>query len=79
MAKVGNIPLNSLAVLYTLLPFLEITDSKIYNALLSVGNTALGKDEVLTSVLRVGWLLIKSLVTALFCTCLEIGHHLACF
>ena len=79
MAKVGDIPLNSLAVPCTSLPFLEITDSEICNALLSVGNTALGKDEIPTSVLRVGWPLIKSLVTALFRACLEIGHHLACF
>jgi hypothetical protein len=79
MAKVGDIPLNSLAVPYTSLPFLEIIDSKIYNVLLSVGNTALGKDEVPTLVLRVGWLLIKSLITTLFYAYLEIGHHLAYF
>lgn len=79
IAKVGDIPLNSLVVPCTSLPFLEITDSEICNALLGAGNIALGKDEIPTSVIRIGWPLIKSLVTALFCACLEIGHYLACF
>jgi hypothetical protein len=79
IAEVGDIPLNSPAVPYALLPFLEITDVEIYNAVLGAGNTAPGKDEIPTLVLKVGWPLIKSPVTALFHACLELGHHPACF
>jgi hypothetical protein len=78
-AEVGDIPLDSPAVPYALLPFLEITDVEIYNAVLGAGNTAPRKDEIPTLVLKVGWPLIKSLVTTLFHACLELGHHPACF
>jgi hypothetical protein len=76
---VGDIPLDSPTVPIASLPFPEITDTDIEQAIHRDGNTAPGADEIPTSILKTAWPLIKDKVRLLFQGCLRIGHHPACF
>lgn len=75
----GDIALDSPAVGQRTLPFPDITDSEVKDAVFSAGNTAAGEDEIPTAVLKIGWNLIESKVSQLFRACLVAGHHPACF
>lgn len=78
-AEVGDIPLDSPTAPATALPFPEITSQEISKAILGVGSTTPGEDEITTTVLKAGWILLERPITALFRSCLAIGHHPQCF
>ena len=61
------------------LPFPEVTELAIEQAILQAGNTAPGADEIPTGVLKVAWPLINHLVLQLFQGCLQLGYHPKCF
>jgi hypothetical protein len=66
MAKAGDIPLDCPAAPATALLFPKITIAQVEEAILKTGNTALGKDELPTNILKSAWPLIKGHVLALF-------------
>jgi hypothetical protein len=66
MAEAGDIPLDCPAAPATALPFPEITIAQVKEAILKIGNTTLGKDELPTNILKSAWPLIKGYVLALF-------------
>ena len=78
-AEVGDIPLDCPTVLTASLPFPDITDTDIEQAILRAGNTAPGADEIPTNILKVTWPLIKDKARLLFQGCLRLGHHPTCF
>ncbi|KAI1002176.1 hypothetical protein K3495_g6027 [Podosphaera aphanis] len=79
MPESGDIPMETPAVGCRALPFPEITDQEIKEAVFRPGNTAPGEDEIPTSILKIVWDLIKDKVSSLFRSCLEVGHHPTCF
>ena len=78
-AKAGDIPMDCPTAPTAALPFLEVTELSIQQAILQAGNTAPGIDEIPTCVLKVAWPLIKDLVLQLFQGCLRLGYHPKCF
>ncbi|KAI1006659.1 hypothetical protein K3495_g1555, partial [Podosphaera aphanis] len=79
MPESGDIPMDTPAVGCKALPFPEISDQEIKAAVFRSGNTAPGEDDIPTSILKIGWDLIKDKISTLFRSCLEVGHHPACF
>jgi hypothetical protein len=78
-ASAGDIPLDCPTAPQTALPFPEITEPAIQQAILQAGNTAPGEDEIPTGILKVAWPLIKDKVLLLFQGCLQLGYHPKCF
>ena len=78
-AEAGDIPMDCPTAPAAALPFPEITELAIEQAILQAGNTAPGIDEIPTCVLKVAWPLIKNLVVQLFRGCLQLGYHPKCF
>lgn len=78
-AEVGDIPFDSPAVPRRSLPFPAITVQEVRNSILAAGNTAPGKDEITTAVLKAGWPLLEEPVFVLFQKCLAASYHPACF
>ena len=66
MAEAGNILLDCPAVPAIALPFPKITMTQVKEAILKTGNTAPGKNELSTNILKSAWPLIKGYVLALF-------------
>lgn len=78
-AVAGDIPFNSPATAVRAIDFPKITAQDIRKAILKAGNTAPGADEIPTRVLQLAWPYIEARILKLFQTCLEHGHHPACF
>jgi hypothetical protein len=78
-AEAGDIPMDCPTAPTTALPFPEVTELAIEQAILQAGNTAPGADEIPTGVLKVAWPLINHLVLQLFQGCLQLGYHPKCF
>ena len=78
-AEAGDIPMDCPTAPAAALPFPEVTELAIEQAILQAGNTAPGIDEIPTCVLKVAWPLIKNLVLQLFQGCLQLGYHPKCF
>ena len=78
-AEAGDVPIDCPTAPTASLPFPEITELAIEQAILQAGNTAPGIDEIPTCVLKVAWPLIKNLVLQLFQGCLRLGYHPKCF
>jgi ribonuclease HI/endonuclease/exonuclease/phosphatase family metal-dependent hydrolase len=78
-ASAGDIPTDCPTAAVTALPFPDITESAIEQAILQAGNTAPGEDEIPTCILKVAWPVIKDKVLLLFQGCLRRGYHPKCF
>lgn len=74
-----DIPFSTPTVASTTLLFPPITYYEVSNAILSTGNTAPDIDGIPTSVLRLAWPYISTLVLDLFQSCNEAGYHPHCF
>ena len=77
--EAGDIPLDCPTVPLATLPFADVTETDVEQAILHAGNTAPGADEIPTCILRIAWPLIKDKVLLLFQGCLEQGYHPKCF
>lgn len=75
----GDIPASTPTVPSTSIPFPQITEFEVSQAVLGAGNTTPGKDGISTAILRLAWPQISSLVLDLFQACVEIGYHPHCF
>lgn len=78
-SEAGDILLDTPTVPSIALPFPLVQDTDVERAILQAGNTALGADEIPTSILQAAWPLIKDRVGQLFRDCLRLGHYLKCF
>lgn len=78
-SEADDIPLDAPAVGRAILPFPDLTLHEIRESIFGACNTALGEDEIPTTILEKEWSLIESSVSDLFRSCLDVGHHLTCF
>lgn len=74
-----DIPFSTPTVPISSLPFPELTEIEVERAILGARSTTPGKDGISTSVLRIAWPKISSLVYDLFQACVKIGYHPHCF
>ncbi|KAI1007458.1 hypothetical protein K3495_g769 [Podosphaera aphanis] len=79
ISEANDIPLDSTAVGCSALPFPDLTFLEVKTSIRGAGNTASGEDEIPTAILKKSWPPIKPLVFSLFKSCLQVGHHPACY
>lgn len=77
--EAGDIPMDTPTVPRSSLYFPQISREEIRETILQAGNTAPGKDEVPTAILKYAWPLIESFVSTLFIECLNLGYHPSSF
>lgn len=79
LAQAGDIPLNAPTVSNLTLPFPELSQQEVHDAVFRAGNIVSGSYEIPTTILRHAYPKIANQVYSLFNNYISLGHHLCCF